>query len=211
MRSRVPFLALRAALVAAMPVAALAFGACGSDTAAPSTGAVRVTATTTGTPVDPDGYLVTVDGSTARPLAVNGDVTVESLLPGAHMVALSGLAVNCTVAEAASRTVTVAAGETATVAFALTCAPVGSVNVSTVTTGTAPDVDGYTVMLDQGAPQAIGHDSTVTLAGVAPGTHFVTLAGLAANCRAPDQNPRVITVAEGTATEVTFAVFCPGP
>jgi hypothetical protein len=215
MRSRRPSPALRSALAAIMPLSggalALALVACGSDATAPTTGAIHVTVTTTGAPADPDGYVLTVDGGAEQALGANADLTVDALAPGAHTVALSSVAANCTVAELASRTVTVTAGETATVAFALTCAQGGSVNVTTATTGSAPDADGYTVTIDQGPPQPIGADATVAIADVAPGSHFVTLAGLAANCHTPDENPRVITVMAGGATGVTFAVFCPGP
>jgi hypothetical protein len=193
------------------PLVLLACG--GSDLASPpaTTGAIHVTASTTGTSLDPDGYVVSVDGGAPHALAANGDLTVESLTPGGHTVALAGLAANCSVAGSSSRTATVTVGETATVAFALTCTTAGSVTVTTTTTGTNPDADGYTVRLDQGTPQAIGNDSTVTLTGIAPGAHFVTLAGLASNCHTPEDNPRAITVTADAVTEATFVVFCPGP
>ncbi len=74
---------------------------------------------------------MTVEGSTAQSLGINGSVTVASLTVGPHSVQLSGVAANCTIAGNNPRTVTIAAGQTATVAFAITCVATGSsVNLS---------------------------------------------------------------------------------
>ncbi|HYF39988.1 MAG TPA: Ig-like domain-containing protein, partial [Gemmatimonadales bacterium] len=96
----------------------------------PSTGQVRIIATTTGSSRDPDGYTVTIDGGATQPLDINGSRTVNGLTPASHTVTLGGVASNCTVAGGLDRTVTVTAGETATVSFSVSCAAVGgSVNL----------------------------------------------------------------------------------
>jgi hypothetical protein len=83
-------------------------------------GTLTVTTSTTGSNPDPDGYALTRDGTTSQAIATNGRVTV-TVPAGAHPVALSGVAANCTVGGANPRTVTVPAGGTATTTFAVTC------------------------------------------------------------------------------------------
>ena len=83
-------------------------------------GSLTVTTSTTGSNLDPDGYTLTLDGSLSQPIATNGSVTV-TVPAGDHPVALSGVAANCAVSGANSRTVTVLAGGAATTTFAVTC------------------------------------------------------------------------------------------
>jgi hypothetical protein len=91
-------------------------------TPAPGTGSIRITAATTGSSPDRDGYAVSVDGGNAQPLDVNGSRTIDGLEPRGHTVVLGGLAPNCTLTGDNSRTVNVTAGQTATVSFAVSCA-----------------------------------------------------------------------------------------
>jgi len=86
-----------------------------------TTGNVTVTTSTNGSNLDPDGYTVTVDGTTSQPIATNGSVTFNNLAAGNHTVALSGVATNCTVGGGASQTVTVPPGGAATANFSVTC------------------------------------------------------------------------------------------
>jgi len=83
-------------------------------------GNLTIETSTTGSNLDSDGYSLTVDGTTSRPIVTNGSVTV-AVAAGAHPVALSGVAANCVVGGANPRTVTVPAGGTATTTFAVTC------------------------------------------------------------------------------------------
>lgn len=53
---------------------------------------IRVTTATTGESMDPDGYIVTLDGSTSEPISVNGTVTFSNLTTGSHTVQLGGAA-----------------------------------------------------------------------------------------------------------------------
>jgi hypothetical protein len=88
----------------------------------PAGGNLSVSTTTSGSGIDPDGYTVTVDGGNARAIPVTGTVTYASLSAGSHTVALSGVAPNCAVSGASSRTVSVPSGGTVTTTFAVTCA-----------------------------------------------------------------------------------------
>lgn len=90
----------------------------------PPVGSLEVVITTSGTPADPDGYLVAVDGGAPAAVGTAASLTIGGLAPGPHGVLLGGLAVNCTVSGDNPRTVTVVAGETATLAFAVACAAV---------------------------------------------------------------------------------------
>ncbi len=83
-------------------------------------GSLTVTTTTTGSNPDPDGYTVTIDGSISQAIATNGTVTFSGPA-GAHPVALSGVASNCTVSGANPGTVTVPADGTGTTTFSVTC------------------------------------------------------------------------------------------
>src|SRR5205823_15091266 len=92
-------------------------------TPAPTTGDLTVTTTTGGTgTLDPDGYIVTVDGA-QKAVATNGSVPFTGLTPGNHLVSLSDVATNCAVNGQNPQTVAVVAGNTAHADFAITCSP----------------------------------------------------------------------------------------
>jgi hypothetical protein len=178
------------------------------------TGAVEVMASTTGVDIDPDGYLVTVDGSQSQSIGVDGSVTFSDVTAGEHLVELTGLAPNCSVGGDNPRTLTVPAGGTAQTAFAVTCTgTTGSISVSTSTTGVDPDPDGYLVEISGVGPprnSPIGANATVVVPDLAPGDYDLTLSGLASNCSwTPSVGAfKVATVSVGTTTPVTFDVTC---
>ncbi|HEX5962332.1 MAG TPA: hypothetical protein VFY42_01305, partial [Gemmatimonadales bacterium] len=181
-------------------------------TCAPTTGSLRITASTTGASTDPDGYTITLGGTDRGALAVNGDLTIDGLAGGDHVVGLSGIAANCQVGGENPRAITVAAGAAVTAAFVLTCttAPAvsGSVRITTSTAGDSPDPDGYAFAVDGGATQPVGTSAAATVAAIAAGDHTVTLSGVAGNCTVQGTNPRAVTVAAGGTAEVAFAVTC---
>jgi hypothetical protein len=85
---------------------------------------------------------------------------------------------------------------------------VGDLNVTTTTTGSDLDPDGYTVTVDGGPSQAVGVNGSVTFTGLAEGDHTVELTGLAGNCAVSGANPRTVTVLFGGTATTTFAVTC---
>ena len=87
----------------------------------PATGGIRVSVTTSGTALDPDGYTLSVDNGVAQAISVNGSRTIGSLPIGSHFAQLGGLAANCSVTGDNPRAVTVTAAQTTVVAFAVTC------------------------------------------------------------------------------------------
>lgn len=84
-------------------------------------GTLVVEANTTGSDLDPDGYLVSVDGVALGTVATNGTSTFGDIPAGDHTVELSGVAENCTVDGGTFRTVTVPGGGTGTTSFAVSC------------------------------------------------------------------------------------------
>ncbi|PYP45261.1 MAG: hypothetical protein DMD50_12100, partial [Gemmatimonadetes bacterium] len=196
----------------------------------PPTGRLSITAMTTGSTPDPDGYAVCVDpvsdghGGNAcgyvGPLAigVNGSVTV-TVDTGAHAVLLMGVAANCAVAGDNPRAVSAARGGTAAVPFSVACVAV-TLHVTTTTTGVSLDSDGYSFCVDPDyvsdwvsdyyyscsrSRTAIGVHGGVTVS-VAVGTHLVYLEGVADNCDVAGDNPR--SVEATTQSEVSFEVTC---
>jgi len=84
----------------------------------------------------------------------------------------------------------------------------GSIEITSVTSGPEPDADGYAVSIDDGAEAPLGANETLQRDGLEPGSHSVRLDGMAANCSAGGDNPRVISVRAGETTTVTFQVTC---
>ena len=196
----------RSAFTVASLIAALA---CGSESAGPTTGSLEVTAATTGSEPDLDGYTVAIDGSAGEPLAVDGTVTFAQLGTGNHAVRLSGVATHCTVGGENPRTVSVTAGAAAHTAFQIACAALsGSLQVTAATTGTDFDPDGYTVAVDGGAGEVLASNGSVTISGLFAGDHTVVLSGVAANCRLSGENPATLTVTSGATAQVAFQMAC---
>jgi probable HAF family extracellular repeat protein len=177
-----------------------------------TTGSIEVTSTTSGPSPDADGYIITVDGTDRGPLVVSGAASIGGLTPGSHTVGLSGIAANCQVQGDNPQTTTVTAGASTTAAFTVACAvppeSSGSLRITTSTTGSEPDSDGYAFAVDGGATQTMGVNATVTLVGVAAGTHTVRLGGLAANCEVEQSNLHQVDVPAAGIADVRFVVLC---
>jgi Tol biopolymer transport system component len=95
--------------------------ACGGDsTAPPTTGTLELSIATTGTDIDADGFLLSIDGGSAQVISANGTLSL-SKLPGTHSLAVSGLAFNCDVTAPASAEVRL--GTTTRVNIAGSCTP----------------------------------------------------------------------------------------
>ena len=123
---------------------------------------------------------------------------------------LTGVAANCAVEGDNPRTVAVAGDATAPVAFAVTCSTIlGSLQVTTSTSGSSPDPDGYSLSVDGGAPLPVGPNATVPVEGLLVGPHTIVLSGAASNCHVTGENPRSVTVVAGSAP-VGFEINCLG-
>jgi Tol biopolymer transport system component len=203
--------------VAILRLAALGLtGACGAgrDLTVPDVGELTVRVATGGDQLDPDGYTLTVDGGGPVAVTVADTLALGELDPGEHRLELGGLAANCFVAGLNPLTITVVAGSLAQADFQVSCTGTtgaGRIVVRVVTTGPAPDPDGYVALVDPLPPQALAVTDAVTFEQLTAGEHAVRLDGVAPTCEVRDQNPRVVEV---TATPVTtlFEVSCwPAP
>jgi hypothetical protein len=173
--------------------------------------ALSVSTATAGVELDPDGYSLTLDATPAQPIGLNATLVVEQLSEGVHTATLSGLAANCTAAEN-PRSFTVQGGITTTVDFAIACAPSsGTIEVTTATSGSGSDPDGFTLLLDGTDEGTVGVTGSASLPGIPSGDHMLGLAGLAANCQVAGDNPRSVTVAAGQTMAVPFSVTCAAP
>jgi TolB protein len=185
--------------------------ACGGDLTAPPTPTLEVQVTTTGQPLDPDGYTVQVDGARDTALGVNATIRIEDLLPGNHEVVLDGVAPNCLLAGPNPRTVSVSAGDVTPVRFDVLCgSPPGSLEIVVTTTGDEPDPDGYLISLDGTPGVPVGGSGTVTITNVAAGEHAIRVDGLALNCVVAGGNPRLVTIESGP-VHVDLEVHCSHP
>src|SRR5207249_1324341 len=171
-------------------------------------GDLTVSASTTGSNLDPDGYTVTLDGnaSTSQPLATNGGTaTFNAAAAGSHSVALSDAAPfrsDCGASTPPAAMASLRAAGTAS--FPACGAPAGALTVSASTTGSNLDPDGYTVTLDGNASTSqplATNGGTATFNAVAAGSHSVALSGVATNCTVSGPNPQSVTVPpDGTAS-----------
>ena len=178
-----------------------------------SPGAIQVNTTTTGSDVDPDGYLATLDGAgPGVAVAATGSVTFPSVAAGNHTVALSGLASNCSVAGETSIATTVASGATSQVSFTVNCLPIppttGVLQVVTATNGPDQDADGYRFRVDGGRAQSIEANAQVDLANTPAGSHTVALSGVASNCSVADGASKTVSVTGGQTADAAFSITC---
>jgi Tol biopolymer transport system component len=91
-------------------------------TCAAPAGTVHVSVATSGSPIDPDGYLVSLDGAASGvPIAATGSVNLTGVPVGSHSVALTGLAANCTSQSPNPVTVDVPLGGSVEATFTVSC------------------------------------------------------------------------------------------
>ena len=84
----------------------------------------------------------------------------------------------------------------------------GDLNVTTATTGSNIDPDGYTVTLDGANGRSIPANGSTTYEDLGPGSHTVTLSGVAGNCTVAGGTSRTVTVTAGETAATAFSVTC---
>ncbi|HEY8257613.1 MAG TPA: hypothetical protein VIG08_08135 [Gemmatimonadales bacterium] len=77
--------------------------------------------------------------------------------------------------------------------------------LSTRTSGTRPDNDGYTIMVDGTAHGTIGPNDQVTVTDVEPGDHAVELSQIQFNCATLGAFTRPVTLAAGAGAAVAYS------
>lgn len=86
--------------------------------------------------------------------------------------------------------------------------PLGTINVSTATSGEDTDPDGYTVLLDGKEKGSIDPNGQLSIPNVPQGEREVSLGGVAPNCTVEDGATRTLTVAAGVERNIDFVVNC---
>jgi glucose/arabinose dehydrogenase len=189
----------------------VSFGGGGGDPS--QTGALDLSAVTTGSQLDDDAYMSVLDGSRETVVGINATVRISDLAAGGHTIFLDGVAENCVVSGANPRTVTITGGAVSSTTFGVTCggAPTGStggLDVTAVTTGSHLDSDAYMPVLDWSREAVVDINETVHISDVAAGAHTIFLDGVAENCTVTAPNPRTVTITAGATTGTTFSVRC---
>jgi hypothetical protein len=178
-------------------------------------GSIRVNVSTSGNPADPNGYLAQLDND-ASGLRVNADGSVRftHVAVGSHTITLADVASNCTVNGGLSQSAAVSTGGTAEIRFTVSCTRTpptgGTIVVTTQTSGSSPDPDGYAVSVDGVGQGTIPSSGQLTL-NVAPGNHDVRLNGVIGNCQTQGENQRTVNVPEGGSSPVNYTIVCQTP
>lgn len=183
---------------------------CGDvPTFTPAAAGISVTSMTSGDPVETDGYSVSLDGGSGRPLGINGSVFFSEIEPGDHTLELSGINADCAVNGVNPRTVHTVAGMTAQSLFLVRCSVPGTgrILVQTYTYGTDPDH--YQVELDLGRSAQIGANDEVTFYAVPVGLVTLTLTGAPEACDVAAPNPRTLRLPEDEQVVSKFKIHCP--
>jgi hypothetical protein len=85
----------------------------------------------------------------------------------------------------------------------------GTIRVTIATTGGDPDDNGYEVVLGGNQRYAVSQWTTsVLLRDLSPGTHALTLEGVAENCTLQGAPQQSVTVVSGSTVDIAFAVEC---
>ena len=98
--------------------------------AAPETGGFRVVVTTSGAPVDDDGYQLSVAGTPSRPIEVNAEEAYDGLEPGPRLITLKDVADFCDVVGGNPQRHTVVRGKAVRVSIGVTCGGGGAASLS---------------------------------------------------------------------------------
>lgn len=174
---------------------------------------VTVRTSTTGLDPDSDGYQLLLDGALIRTMPASVSAVLSRLVPGPHVLELTGIAPTCDADGPTTRTVTVVNAELALVEFPLTCRAAWAViRVDVSTTGDDPDgVYRASLVAFPGLSAQVGAAGSFIL-HVPAGTHQVRLDEVAANCTVQGGGTREATVTVGgtvrDTAEVAFAVEC---
>ncbi|HKT60141.1 MAG TPA: hypothetical protein VJQ46_08830 [Gemmatimonadales bacterium] len=91
-----------------------------------TTGGFLVEVTTTGDPIDPDGYQLSVAGVAARDIGTSARETFAGLTPGVHLITLKDVDAPCAVVGGNPQPFTVVPGKTVAVRLAVACGGAGA-------------------------------------------------------------------------------------
>jgi hypothetical protein len=92
-----------------------------ATTGTDGTGSLSLATVSSGAPLDPDGYTLSIDGAVRDTLNGVDQVTFPALAAGNHTVGLSLVATNCHVQAQNPRLVRIVPGEAASETFEVVC------------------------------------------------------------------------------------------
>jgi Tol biopolymer transport system component/type 1 fimbria pilin len=106
-------------------IATSAFGTTGVSfrVNCPRLATLRIRTSTSGTSLDTDGYLLTIDGASKGTLGTRDSVVFDDLQPSFYRVRLSAVVGNCSVSGGSSRQIVLGDGGLETIDFAISCVP----------------------------------------------------------------------------------------
>ena len=202
----------QAAGSALLLLAGIGVGCSGENLAGPDAGTLEVVSSTSGAEPDVDGYTIQVDAGAPQALGPNATLRFPEVTAGSHSVLLAGASTNCAVQGDNPRSISVTAGETVSLTFALACdATTGSLLITSTTTGSSPDTDGYAVIIDGSTRGTLATNGETVVDGLPQGPHTVGIGGVAGNCQVEGDNPRSLPITAGSSAETAFIVTCQAP
>lgn len=195
-------------VLAALGIAILG-NACEEPTSPPVPGAIMVEVNEEGSDGSELGYLSAVDGGMPRAVVQPTlRTTFTNVEPGVHTVRLEGLSPNCSIVSQNPATLEVVSNQTAIARFNVSCvANVGTIQVTTVTTGADQDASGYLALVDGVQRVPIGVNAMAAIANVRAGLRAVSLGDVAPNCTVASQ-PIIASLPFQGTVEVQFNVQC---
>ncbi len=184
--------------------------------APPAQATVVVSIITTGSQPD-DFYDLLVDGALWNKLSSNVQFEMP-LPPGKHTLELADLASNCRATLGTRFSLELASSSRSAVSFFVVCPKLATLDISVATTGVTLDPDGYQLSVDALNIGTVGLQDHVHLDHLWPAPYAVLISGVAVNCSDPSGSTRAITLGDGQAAAVSFAISCqprpddtPGP
>ena len=177
----------------------------------PRTGEIRISINTIGAIADrdPNGYTLRDEEGKTYSLPANGFLRIPEVPTGSNVYTLEGIEPNCTVAGGNVITVDVDGDLPTNVGISVTCsARTGTLVITTVTTGSSKDSDGYFVAVGNLAGNSIASNGTTTLSGVPAGNQTVRLTGVAQNCAVVGAHPRSVSIPFLASVNLDFTIDC---
>jgi hypothetical protein len=96
-------------------------GTWSATTGTDGTGSLSIATASSGTPLDPDGYTLSMDGAVRDTLGGVEQISFPALAPGNHTIGLSLVATNCHVQGQNPRLVRIVPGQAASETFEVIC------------------------------------------------------------------------------------------
>ena len=173
----------------------------------PAMAEILLTIFTTGLEPDQDGYTLVLDGGPFTRIPSSGE-RILTVVPGAHTLLLADFAANCSTHEDNPRGVIVSGGGRTAVTVNISCPRMGSLDITTATSGVNLDPDGYVLSIDGVVRDTLGLQDATHLDGVRPGPYAVRLSSVAGNCLVDGGTTHGVLVADGEAVTVRFVLTC---